>query len=84
MAENSGWEEAEVTQSHYVRFGSRADICAAKSPVRFTPESDIECVSLDVRYLPIADIGIDHELSVSSAATRGRITLISVNSPGSV
>jgi hypothetical protein len=27
-----------------VRFGSKADICDAKSHVRFTPISDIECV----------------------------------------
>jgi hypothetical protein len=26
-----------------VRFGSKADICGAKSHVRFTPESDIKC-----------------------------------------
>jgi hypothetical protein len=27
-----------------VRFGSKADICAAKSDVRFTPNSDCESV----------------------------------------
>jgi hypothetical protein len=27
-----------------VRFGSKADICAATSHVRFTPNSDIDCV----------------------------------------
>ena len=27
-----------------VRFGSKADMCAAKSHVRFTPNSDIDCV----------------------------------------
>src|SRR5262245_15533726 len=27
----------------YVRFGSKADICAATSHVRFTPNSDREC-----------------------------------------
>jgi len=30
-----------------VRFGSKADICAAKSHVRFTPESDLGCVLSD-------------------------------------
>jgi hypothetical protein len=29
-----------------VRFGSKADICAAKRHVRFTPNSDIDCVSM--------------------------------------
>src|SRR5262245_15387408 len=28
----------------HVRFGSKADICAATSHVRFTPNSDIDCV----------------------------------------
>jgi hypothetical protein len=32
-----------------VRFGSKADMCAAKGHVRFTPKSDIECVFSDVR-----------------------------------
>jgi len=27
----------------HVRFGSKADMCAAKWHVRFTPESDIKC-----------------------------------------
>ena len=27
----------------HVRFGSKADMCAAKGHVRFTPESDIKC-----------------------------------------
>jgi len=27
-----------------VRFGSKADMCVAKSHVRFTPNSDINCV----------------------------------------
>jgi hypothetical protein len=27
----------------HVRFGSEADMCAAKSDVRFTPNSDREC-----------------------------------------
>jgi hypothetical protein len=32
-----------------VRFGSKADICAATSYVRFTPESDLGCVLADIR-----------------------------------
>jgi hypothetical protein len=32
-----------------VRFGSKADISAAKSHVRFTPESDIKCDIWNVR-----------------------------------
>jgi hypothetical protein len=52
-----------------VRFGSEAEICIAKGSVRFEP---------------MAGIKGDHDRSGSSAATRGKITLISVNSPGSV
>src|SRR5262249_6356290 len=33
-----------VTKSKCFFFGSEADICAAKSDVRFTPNSDINCV----------------------------------------
>src|SRR5262245_55746152 len=41
----SGWPRGEpsrtsVCRGHYVRFGSKADMCAAKSDVRFTPNSD--------------------------------------------
>src|SRR5215510_5187087 len=32
----------QTTQTHNVRFGSEADICAAKSDVRFAPNSDRE------------------------------------------
>src|SRR5262245_26789721 len=35
-----------------VRFGSKADICAATSHVRFTPNSDIECVFRHVCFTP--------------------------------
>jgi hypothetical protein len=47
----------------------KADICGAKRNVRFGPK---------------AVMGNDHERSGSNAATRGKITLISVNSPGCV
>ena len=38
-----------------VRFGSKADMCAAKSNVCFTPNSDRES-GFPVRFGPIADI----------------------------
>src|SRR5262249_60889006 len=38
------------------RFGSKADICAATSHVRFTPNSDIDCVFRHVPQGPKADI----------------------------
>ena len=59
----------------HVRFGSKADLCAATSHVRFTlnsgpqmlmsalpPKADIECVIADVCYGPIADMArlFDH------------------------
>src|SRR5262249_8539411 len=63
-----------------VRFGSKADICAAKSHVRFTPESGhVRCT----RLCPLWAKGghrDDYNLSGSNAATRGKVTLISVNS----
>jgi hypothetical protein len=48
---------------------TKADMCSANDDVRFGPK---------------ADIVDDHELSGSNGATRGNITLISVNSPGFV
>src|SRR5262249_32490460 len=48
------------------------------------PKADICGAKRNVRYGPEADIRDDHERSGSNAAARGKITLISVNSPGSV
>jgi hypothetical protein len=39
-----------------VRYGSKADMCAAKGCVCFTPESDIRCVFSIVCFGPIADL----------------------------
>src|SRR5262245_30081069 len=40
-----------------VRFGSKADMCGARSHVRFAPESDIKCdIYGNVRFGPKADI----------------------------
>ena len=48
-----GGEIASMTNN--VRFGSKADICAAKGHVRFTPESGhVRCTS-HVRFVPKAD-----------------------------
>src|SRR5262245_40824958 len=67
-----------------VRFGSKADICAVKRHVRFTPESGhVRCTSACPLWANSGHWG-DHERSGSNAATRGKITLISVNSPGCV
>src|SRR4029453_19108224 len=68
-------EECPVAQSllsglpRHLRFGSKADMCSAKGHVRFTPESGHRN---------------NYGRSGSNAATRGKITLISVNSPGCV
>jgi hypothetical protein len=48
------------------------------------PKADMCSALAHVCFGPIADIGDDHERSGSNAATRGKITLISVNSPGCV
>ena len=37
-----GHEQNSALQERHVRFGSEADICAATSHVRFTPNSDRE------------------------------------------
>jgi hypothetical protein len=47
----------------------KADICAAKTNVRFGPKADIKD---------------DYDRSGSNAAARGRMILISVNPPGCV
>jgi len=81
-----------------VRFGALADICSAKGHVRFAPNSDREsefpktvmsalpadmCSAMaHVCFGPTADIEDDYGRSGSNAAMRGKITLISVNSPG--
>jgi hypothetical protein len=41
-----------------VRFGSKADICAAKTRVRFTPRADMCSAVANVRFGPIADIAL--------------------------
>ena len=57
-------------------------MCSAKGHVRSTPESGhVRCTITHVRFVPIADMGRDPR---QNTATRGRITLISVNSPGCV
>ena len=48
------------------------------------PKADICSALAHVRFGPIADIQHIYDRSGSSAATRGKITLISVNSPGCV
>jgi enamine deaminase RidA (YjgF/YER057c/UK114 family) len=47
--------ESREKQLAVVRFGSKADICAAKSHVRFTPESGMCGATRDVRFVPKAD-----------------------------
>ena len=46
---------SQRNDASYVRFGSKADMCAAKRHVSFTPNSDIDCVFPHVRFGPIAD-----------------------------
>jgi hypothetical protein len=43
-----------------VCFGSKADICAAKSDVRFTPNSDIDCVFRHDSHRAFNARGADH------------------------
>jgi hypothetical protein len=40
----------------YVRFGSKADMCAAKGHVRFTPIADMCGATRDVRFGPKVDM----------------------------
>ena len=77
---------------HDVRFGSKADMCSAKGHVRFTPESDIKCdiwgcplwVKNGMSALPTFMLALSTSTYWESAAARGKMILISVNSPGSV
>src|SRR5262245_14054533 len=62
----------------------KADICSALADVRFTPNSYVDCVFRHVCCGPIADIQSAFFGFQTNAAVRGRITLISVNSPGCV
>jgi len=39
----------DAVRGAHIRFGSKADMCAAKGHVRFTPESDIKCDIWNVR-----------------------------------
>ena len=48
------------------------------------PIADMCGATRDVRYGPIADIPTITSVQESNAATRGKVTLISVNSPGCV
>src|SRR5262245_24798381 len=73
----------------HVRYGSKADICSAKKHVRFTPNSDIDCVFRHVRFGPKPHIRASEDYarpadSPTNTAARGKMTLISVNSPGCV
>jgi len=45
-ADRACYDNRPATKCRDVRFGSKADICAATSHVRFTPNSDIDCVFL--------------------------------------
>src|SRR5262249_40381230 len=59
--------------------------CSAIAMSALPPKADICGAKRNVRYGPEVDIRDDYERSGSNAAAaRGKITLISVNSPGSV
>src|SRR5262245_15682557 len=60
---NSTQPTSDAIRSN-VRFGSKADICAAKSHVRFTPKNDIKC---DTWKCPLRAIS-GHEREGSSVA----------------
>src|SRR5262249_39000378 len=67
-----------------VRYGSKADICSAKRHVRSTPKSGhMHCTSACPLWANSGHRNNYGRLG-SNAATRGKITLISVNSPGCV
>ena len=70
-----------------VRFGSKADMCSAKGHVCFSPEADMCRALANVRFVPIAYIWASEDHAFNSerkAAARGKIILISVNSPDKV
>src|SRR5262249_1522651 len=57
---------------------------AVHQPMSALPGSDIKCDIWNAHYGPIADIGTTTGVQERDAATRGKVTLISVNSPGRV
>src|SRR5262249_62399633 len=61
-------------------FKPRSDISASALPLK----ADMCGASADVRYGPIADIGSTSNVQEPAPEVRGKITLISANSPGSV
>src|SRR5262249_21827549 len=67
----------------YVRFGSKADICGALSHVRPPESGHVQCSG---QCLLWAKSGHRTTTGVQErdAATRGKVTRISVNSPGRV
>src|SRR5689334_8664096 len=64
--------------------GHKRTFATQNSMSALPPRADMCGATKDVRYGPEADIRNDQERSGNSAVARGRITLISVNSPGSV
>jgi hypothetical protein len=54
-----------------VRFGSKADMCAAKRHVCFTPNSDIKCDIMNVRFGPMRTIVYSFENLVGAQKKSG-------------
>src|SRR5262245_17524020 len=70
--------------AHECPLRSKTDILRSDSDVRFTPESGhVQCKQGCPLWAKSGHRD-DYERSGSNAAARGKITLISVNSPGSV
>ena len=63
--------------------GHKQTFCSAVMSA-LPPKADMCSALDDVRFVPIADIGSIMTIQESNAATRGKIILISVNSPGRV
>src|SRR5262249_29053731 len=65
--------------------GHKRTFCSAIAMSPLPPKAEICGAKRNVRYGPEVDIRDDYERSGgNAAAARGKITLISVNSPGSV
>ena len=61
--------------------GHKRTYAVQKGMSALPPKADMCSATRDVGFVPIADITSVQE---SNAATRGKVTLISVNSPGCV
>jgi hypothetical protein len=79
--------QKQTSAKEHVRFTPNSDRESGHAQMVMSalpPKADMCSARGDVRYGPKADIGTITVVQEISAAARGKVTLISVNSPGCV